>query len=113
MNQEEVRQRLIDLALTEIECDKDGHGDCSRCEYRYADDECAKYYSGIMVDFFIANGVTIREHGEWKEETEYYDDEYSECNVRKVFACSVCGRTELRKQPYCNCGSDMRGVKDE
>lgn len=64
MNQEEVRQRLIDLVSTEIECDKDGHGDCSMCEYRYADDECFKYYSGIMVDFFIANGVTIRENEE-------------------------------------------------
>ena len=46
-------------------------------------------------------------HGEWREEKEYYDDDYSECNVRKVFACSLCGRTEKRKEPYCNCGAKM------
>lgn len=46
-------------------------------------------------------------HGQWRIETEYYDDEYSECNTRKVFACSLCGRTEKTKQPYCNCGAKM------
>ena len=46
--------------------------------------------------------------GEWVEETEYYDDDYSEYNVRKVFACSKCGRTEKRKEPYCNCGAKMK-----
>ena len=52
-------------------------------------------------------------HGEWLEETEYYDDDYSECNVRKVFACSLCGRTERSKQPYCNCGAKMDGKGGE
>ena len=46
-------------------------------------------------------------HGEWNEETEYYADDYSECNVRKVYACSLCGRMEKRKEPYCNCGAKM------
>ncbi len=55
-----------------------------------------------------ADVVEVR-HGEWREETEYYADDYSECNVRKVFACSLCGRTEKTKQPYCHCGADMRG----
>lgn len=50
-------------------------------------------------------------HGEWREETEYYDDEYSEYNTRKVFACSLCGRIEKIKQPYCNCGAKMDGGK--
>ena len=60
-----------------------------------------------------ADVVEVR-HGEWKEDTEYYDDGYSECNVRKVFCCSLCGRTEKRREPYCNCGAKMdinRGVK--
>lgn len=50
-------------------------------------------------------------HGEWLEETEYYADDYSECNVRKVYACSLCGRTEKRKEPYCHCGAKMDGGK--
>lgn len=53
--------------------------------------------------------VELVRHGEWRLETEYYDDEYSECNTRKVFACSLCGRTEKTKQPYCNCGAKMDG----
>ena len=47
--------------------------------------------------------------GEWLTDTEYYDDDYSECNVRKVFVCSRCGRTERRKEPYCHCGAKMKG----
>ena len=46
-------------------------------------------------------------HGEWLPYTEYYDDDYSECNMRKVWACSRCGRLEKYKEPYCNCGAKM------
>ena len=58
-----------------------------------------------------ADVVEVR-HGEWLEEKEYYADDYSECNVRKVYACSLCGRTEKRKEPYCNCGAKMDGKGD-
>jgi hypothetical protein len=54
-------------------------------------------------------GYCKQREGEWVEDTEYYDDDYSECNVRKVFVCSKCGRTEKRKEPYCNCGAKMKG----
>ncbi len=47
---------------------------------------------------------------EWRPYTEYYDDEYSECNTRKVYACSVCGRLEKYQEPYCNCGAKMGKV---
>ena len=57
-----------------------------------------------------ADVVEVR-HGEWKVDTEYYADDYSECNVRKVFRCSICGRTEMRKEPYCNCGAKMDGER--
>jgi hypothetical protein len=54
-------------------------------------------------------GYRKQSEGEWVEDTDYYDDDYSECNVRKVFVCSKCGRTEKRKEPYCNCGAKMKG----
>jgi hypothetical protein len=54
-----------------------------------------------------AADVAEVKHGYWKEETEYYDDDWGECNVREVFECSLCGRTERRKEPYCNCGAKM------
>ena len=50
-------------------------------------------------------------HGEWVKETEYYADDYSECNVCQVYACSLCGRTEKRKELYCHCGAKMDGGK--
>ena len=49
--------RLLELLFTDFECDKDGHGDCSMCEYKYSADKCAKYLSTRIVDFLIASGV--------------------------------------------------------
>ncbi len=48
-------------------------------------------------------------YAEWKPYTEYYADDYSECNTRKVWTCSKCGRLEKYKEPYCNCGAKMVG----
>lgn len=62
-----------------------------------------------IADHLIENGVTIQPMAEWREEVEYYDDEYSECNIRKVLACTLCGRTEKYEQPHCNCGAKMVG----
>lgn len=108
MNKEELKQRLIELLLTDIECDKDGHGDCSMCEYRFSDDGCAKHLSVITAEFLIANGVTIQEHGGW------------ELNKDGSATCKLCGKTQKNVwdfdnyQNFCgHCGADMRGVKDE
>ena len=64
-----------------------------------------------VLDSICAADVEPVRHGKWLEETEYYADDYSECNVRKVYACSLCGRTEKRKEPYCHCGAKMDGGK--
>lgn len=50
---------------------------------------------------------------EWKPYTEYYADDYSECNTRKVWTCSRCGRLEKYKEPYCNCGARMTGGENQ
>ena len=62
-----------------------------------------------IAEHLIKHGVAIQLMAEWREEIEYYDDEYSECNIRKVLACTRCGRTEKYEQPYCNCGAKMVG----
>ena len=52
-----MRKRLLELLMTDIECNKDGLGECSRCEYEYAEVECAKYLTGIITDFLLEHGV--------------------------------------------------------
>lgn len=65
------------------------------------------------IDYFqriTINGVTFekQQYAHWVDDTEYYDDEYSECNVRHVNKCSRCGRTFQDKPPRCNCGALMK-----
>ena len=42
-------------------------------------------------------------HGMWTEDRAYSFDPYS----RVHYKCSICGRTEENKEPYCNCGARM------
>ena len=63
------------------------------------------------IDWQPTADVVEVKHGEWKPYNEYYDDEYSECNVRRVWACSICGRLEEYKESYCNCGAKMDGER--
>ena len=45
-------------------------------------------------------------HGEWIEEYRGL------CPREKVIICSLCGRMEERKEPYCHCGAKMDGGKE-
>lgn len=100
MTKEELKQRLIDLVEDLV-----GICECSFGEKTPTFEQAAK--------FLIANGVTIRERGEWKDKH-----------------CTVCGMTPIDEEPwtscditppkfewcmdFCpNCGADLRGVKDE
>ena len=90
MNKEELKQRLIELFGEVYFCDME-----------------------TLADHLIANGVTIRERGEWKDNH-----------------CTVCGMTPIGEEnwtshditppkfewcmDFCpNCGADLRGGKDE
>ena len=86
MNNEELKQRLIELI-------KQGNGGYEfNSLYRIA-------------DHLIANGVTIRDRGEWVEHT------YGEL---KCSACGIVQEDEFRRYNFCpHCGADMRGEKDE
>ena len=46
-------------------------------------------------------------HGEWIETYRGL------CPREKVIVCSLCGRVEEQKEPYCNCGAKMNGSKTE
>lgn len=60
-----------------------------------------------IVAHLIANGVTIRDRGEWRL-----------CESGCMYFCSRCGYPvhprEQEEWDFCpHCGADMRGVKDE
>lgn len=42
-------------------------------------------------------------HGEWVKEV--YTDPYGADWTK--YHCSLCGRVEIKKEPYCNCGAKM------
>lgn len=98
MNQEELRQRLVELLEEAI---------------RYADtnhqerEEDGKY-CGLMADCLIKNGVMIRERGEWVGSSwDYNGNHMKKCTNCQNFS------TEYSNDFCPNCGADMRGGKDE
>lgn len=64
-------------------------------------------------DHLVANGVVVREKGEWQ-----YTEDIDEDNNIKAY-CSACGAGDkhatsmVGKVPYCwKCGADMRKEKN-
>lgn len=97
MTNEELRQRLTDSI---IECDMENYV-LEVLPERHSVIRTAE----IIADYIIANGVTIRERGEWKE---VYQNKQA-----TVYECSKCHHLSFGTSDYCICGADMRGVKDE
>ena len=50
-----------------------------------------------------AAGVAPVVHGRWIKEV--YIDPYGADWTK--YRCSLCGRVEIKKEPYCNCGAKM------
>ena len=72
--------------------------------------------SDHITDHLIANGVTVRKRGRWIPHYETFDADMAigilGGNYQTGWQCSVCGRYEPGKEPYCNCGADMRGEEE-
>lgn len=58
-----------------------------------------------------AQTVAVEEvnHGEWLPDYEtFLDDQEQESDpIQTGWICSLCGRQEIKKEPYCNCGAKM------
>lgn len=100
------REKLIAL-LVEAEslCAAFDCFDGAVCEYAGEINGCTAF----RADHLIANGVVVREKGEW----QYTDDIDEDGNIQAY--CSACGAGDkhatrmVGKVPYCwNCGADMR-----
>lgn len=63
-----------------------------------------------FADHLIANGVVVREKGEWVERKEIFNESEGETDA---IGCSKCGKSQRKynRTPFCpNCGADMRGA---
>ena len=66
-----------------------------------------KKYRVVVLGAKLVETKTIVTEAKWIEDIEYYSDDYSECNTRKVFRCSHCGYTTQYKIDKCFCGAKM------
>lgn len=67
----------------------------------------------IPVIFEVLQGLPTADvapvvHGRWVKEV--YRDPYGADWTK--YHCSLCGRVEIKKEPYCNCGAKM-DLKEE
>lgn len=71
-------------------------------------------------DFKNSANVAEVKHGEWIEENhksylvhpvKYDDNGEPILQDYTSYKCSLCGRVEEHKEPYCNCGAKMCGQK--
>ena len=51
--------------------------------------------------------------GKWIEHYEPYNTGEEWIEAQYGYECSICGRWEYEKEPFCNCGADMRKTNDE
>lgn len=101
------REKLIALLneagqrCGDIEC-----YDCEECEYAGEINGCVAF----IADHLLANGVVVREKGEWTEHQHTsYDDMREENVIWFTYACSECGGEVMNDYDFCpNCGADMR-----
>lgn len=54
-------------------------------------------------------------HGEWLPDYETFVDEWERESepIQTGWVCSLCGRQEFNREPYCHCGAKMDGGKEE
>ena len=102
------REKLIALMVeAESLCAAiDCYDDSALCEYAGEVNGCAAF----RADHLIANGVVVREKGEWMDNV---DENGFLCNAWRK--CSACGGLNFSKRPpFCpNCGADMRKGENE
>jgi len=61
------------------------------------------------VDDWPAADVRENVRGEW---VQHYETTSDNETLPYGWECSLCGRWELEKQPFCNCGAEMGGAED-
>ena len=80
----------------------------------WSDDDVMYHIVKVLIEDAPTADVVEVKHGEWIEHDEmFYDGEFHSEYPMKGYKCSLCGRVLWSKEPYCNCGADMRGGKND
>jgi hypothetical protein len=99
------REKLIELLneagqrCGDIEC-----YDGEECEYAGEINGCMAF----IADHLLANGVVVREKGEWEPALDKQGEQREEEIFARVWRCPVCGEEEFYGNFCSECGSDMR-----
>lgn len=96
------REKLIEIRKS-VSCNKDGCRACAYSKHEHCMEE-------LLVDHLIANGVVVREKGEWDDTGRYLFRDGS-----LAIRCNLCGAALHQEEwdkynwRFCpNCGADMR-----
>lgn len=68
------------------------------------------FFPAIMLDAIKAiPAADVRPvvRGKWIEHYETYDSNPEWGDVQYGYICSLCGRWEYEREPFCNCGARM------
>ena len=79
---------------------------------------CSSYWARMIADYLIANGVVVREKGEWEKEGPYTSvgGEYKKALICPKFLSYFVsdGNKPWQMHNFCpNCGADMRAGDSE
>lgn len=94
------REKLIEIRKS-VSCKKGGCRFCDYSKYEHCMEE-------LLVDHLIANGVVVREKGEW-EPILNSRGEHAEVELcASWWRCKKCGHEDFLANFCPNCGADMR-----
>lgn len=80
---------------------------------KYNNGEQIDYVNGILKSISVINeqptaDVEEVKHGEWLDNIKVISTVgMTDIKALVGYRCSVCGREEVAKEPYCNCGAKM------
>ena len=86
-----------------------------KIEFDYKDDDCCTTEGEVVIllkrlaELENADVVEVK-HGEWIDNYEKITTLGGNGVPKEYlcgYKCSLCGRTEIGKEPYCNCGAKM------
>lgn len=74
---------------------------------------CSTYWAGLIADYLIANGVVVREKGEWEPVLNKLGEQCEEEIFARMWRCPVCGEEEFYGNFCHECGADVRKGNSE